>query len=218
MKIEEKCKSRFQALLQDNKDISVSQKDSLWEEIRSHYSEPHRTYHSLNHLYQMLGEFDSVSKELQDPEIALFALFYHDLIYDVTSKTNEEESAKIAKDRLSELGISQERIEICIEHILATKSHRLGDKCHPDTSFFLDIDISILGSEESKYYKYAKNIRKEYSIFSSEDYQKGRIQVLNHFIENIRLFHTDFFFDEYEMRSRHNVKLEIHSLQKGELI
>lgn len=218
MKIEEKCKSKFQALLQGYKDISVSQKDSLWEEIRSRYSESHRTYHNLNHLYQMLGEFDSVSKELQDPEIALFALFYHDLIYDVASKTNEEESAKIAKDRLSELGISQKRIEICIEHILATKSHRLGDKCHPDTSYFLDIDISILGSEESKYYEYAKNIRKEYSIFSREDYQKGRIQVLNHFIENIRLFHTDIFFDEYEMRSRHNVKLEIHSLQKGELI
>jgi predicted metal-dependent HD superfamily phosphohydrolase len=165
----------------------------------------------------MLGEFNLVSTKLQDPEIALFSLYYHDLIYDATSKTNEEESANIAKARLSKLGISIIRIQTCMEQILATKSHRLGDKCHPDTSYFLDIDISILGSEETKYYEYAKNICREYSIFSREEYQKGRTQVLNHFIENIRLFHTDFFFDKYEMRSRHNVKLEIHSLQKGEL-
>ncbi|MBM9548965.1 hypothetical protein JWG40_18200 [Leptospira sp. 201903074] len=218
MKIQEECKSRFESLISKYIDRNSTFAQSLWEEIQSHYSEPHRTYHNLNHLYQMLGEYDSVSTELQDPEITLFALFYHDLIYDVSSKTNEEESAKIAKERLSELRIATERIETCIEEILATKSHRLGDRCHPDTSYFLDIDISILGSEEIKYYEYAKNIRKEYSIFSREDYQKGRIQVLDHFVENIRLFHTDFFFDKYEIKSRHNVKLEIHSLQKGELI
>ncbi|EMY70732.1 hypothetical protein [Leptospira vanthielii] len=218
MEIQEVCKSRFESLLSKFINTNSNSGDSLWEEIRSHYSEPHRTYHNLNHLYQMLGEYDLVSKVLQDPEITLFALYYHDLIYDVSSKTNEEESAKIAKVRLSELGVAIERIETCVEQILATKSHRLGDEGHPDTSYFLDIDISILGTEESKYYDYAKNIRKEYSIFSREDYNKGRAQVLNHFIENIRLFHTDFFFDKYEMRSRHNVKLEIHSLQKGELI
>ncbi|MGE8721559.1 HD domain-containing protein [Leptospira terpstrae] len=218
MKIQEECKSRFESLIANFIDTNSSFENSRWQEIETRYSEPHRTYHNLNHLYQMLGEYDLVSKELKDPEITLFALYYHDLIYDVTSKTNEEESANIAKERLSELTIENERIETCMEHILATKSHRLGDKCHPDTSYFLDIDISILGSEETKYYEYANNIRKEYSIFSDADYQTGRIQVLHHFIENIRLFHTDFFFDRYEMRSRHNVKLEIHSFLKGELI
>ncbi|TGM59099.1 HD domain-containing protein [Leptospira vanthielii] len=218
MEIQEVCKSRFESLLSKFINTNSNSGDSLWEEIQSNYSEPHRAYHNLNHLHQMLEEYDLVSEKLKDPEITLFSIYYHDLIYDVASKTNEEESAKIAKERLSELGVAIERIDTCIEQILATKSHRLGDQGITDTSYFLDIDISILGTEESKYYDYAKNIRKEYSIFSREDYNKGRVQVLNHFIENIRLFHTDFFFDKYEMRSRHNVKLEIHSLQKGELI
>lgn len=218
MKIQEECKSRFESLIANFIDTNSYFANSLWEEIETRYSEPHRTYHNLNHLYQMLGEYDLVSTELKDPEITLFALYYHDLIYDVTSKTNEDESANIAKERLSVLKIENERIKTCMEHILATKSHRLGDRCHPDTSYFLDIDISILGSEETKYYEYANNIRKEYSIFSDADYQTGRVQVLHHFIENIRLFHTDIFFDRYEMRSRHNVKLEIHSFLKGELI
>ncbi|PJZ46641.1 HD domain-containing protein [Leptospira brenneri] len=218
MNTEEECKARFQTLLEGYQGITQPKKDSLWEEVKNRYTESHRSYHNLNHLYQMLKEYDLVFPKWKDPEVALFALFYHDLIYDVTSKTNEEESAKIAEKRLSELAITQNRIGICVGHILATKSHRLGENCHPDTSYFLDIDISILGSEESKYIEYAKNIRKEYSIYSDEDYKKGRTQVLNHFIENVRLFHTDSFFDRYEMQSRHNIKNEIHSLQKGKLI
>lgn len=214
MNIQRECKDRFVSLLSNYPSSNRTVSDSLWNEIETRYSEPHRAYHNLNHLYQMLGEFETVKAKLEDSEMVLFALYYHDLVYDPKSKTNEEESAKIAEERLLELGIRKERVSVCSNHILATKSHRLGDNSNTDTKYFLDMDLSILGSEENQYLEYTKNIRKEYSIYSDEDYRKGRIQFLDHFSETIRLFQTDYFFDLYEMRSRYNVKSEIHSLQK----
>ncbi|TGK47638.1 hypothetical protein EHQ16_02565 [Leptospira kanakyensis] len=218
MKIHDECKTKFVSLIAKFTNLNSPFSQSLWEEIKTRYSESHRSYHNLNHIYQMLGEFENIKTKLKDPEMVLFALYYHDLIYDPKSKTNEEESAKIAETKLEELGITKERIEICLHHILATKSHRLDEKYHSDTKYFLDMDLSILGSDEEEYLEYTKNIRKEYSAYSDEDYRKGRIQVLRHFTETVRLFQTDVFFDQYEMRSRHNLKSEIHSLQKGELI
>ncbi|TGL87600.1 hypothetical protein EHQ68_07230 [Leptospira congkakensis] len=217
MTIREECKTRFESLISNFIDAGHIVSQSLWKEIETRYSEPHRAYHNLNHLYQMLGEFEKVKTRLEDSEMVLFALYYHDLIYNPNSKSNEEGSAKIAEERLSQLGIVKERIGICLRHILATKSHRLGESYNPDTKYFLDMDLSILGSDEKLYLEYTKNIRKEYAIYSDDDYRKGRIQVLYHFIETTRLFQTDDFFDQYEMRSRHNLKTEIHSLQKGEL-
>ncbi|TGL44865.1 HD domain-containing protein [Leptospira perdikensis] len=217
MKIHDECRQKFESLISKFTNTNQVLDDSLWKEIETRYSEPHRFYHNLNHIYQMLGEFDNTKMKLKDPEMVLFALYYHDLVYDPKSKTNEEDSAKIAEERLSELGIAKDRVGICLLHILTTKSHRLGEAHHPDTKYFLDMDLSILGSDEEEYLEYTKNIRKEYSVYS-DDYRKGRIQVLHHFIETVRLFQTDDFFDQYEMRSRHNLKTEVHNLLKSELI
>ncbi|MCW7458239.1 hypothetical protein ND856_06365 [Leptospira bandrabouensis] len=207
MNIQRECKGRFVYLLSNYSYSNQTVSDTLWEEIETRYSEPHCAYHNLNHLYQMLGEFEKVEAQLEDSEMVLFALYYHDLVYDPKSKTNEEE-------RLLDLEIRKERINLCLDHILATKSHRLGDNSNTDTKYFLVMNLSILGSEENQYLEYTKNIRKEYSNYSDEDYRKGRIQVLDHFSETIRLYQTGYFFDQYEMRSRYNVKTEIHSLQK----
>lgn len=181
MNIQRECKDRFLSLLSNYSYSNQTVSDTLWEEIETRYSEPHRAYHNLNHLYQMLGEFEKVKAQLEDSEMVLFALYYHDLVYDPKSKTNEEE-------RLLDLEIRKERINLCLDHILATKSHRLGDNSNTDTKYFLVMNLSILGSEESQYLEYTKNIRKEYSNYSDEDYRKGRIQVLDHFSETIRLY------------------------------
>jgi predicted metal-dependent HD superfamily phosphohydrolase len=45
---------------------------------------------------------------------------------------------------------------------------------HPDCDIFLDMDLSILGSDENMYTIYSTFIRKEYSHINDQDYKLGR--------------------------------------------
>lgn len=80
---------------------------------------------------------------------------------------------------------------------------------------FLDLDLSILGSSDHEYDLYAKQIRKEYNSYSTEEYRIGRITVLRGFLNRERLYFTDYFYGKYESRARRNIEREISSLQEG---
>ncbi|MBF4983934.1 hypothetical protein FNJ87_06155 [Nonlabens mediterrranea] len=133
--------------------------DILWNELESHYTESHRTYHNLTHLEELFGYFDIYKKELEKPDLVAFAIFYHDIIYGVWNKKNEEDSAKKALKVLQNLSLSPEDLEEIESHILATKSHTAISK---DTKWMIDFDLAILGSPIARYNLYSELIRKEY--------------------------------------------------------
>jgi predicted metal-dependent HD superfamily phosphohydrolase len=81
---------------------------------------------------------------------------------------------------------------------------------------FLDLDISILGAPEEKYNAYAKQIRKEYSSYSWEEYCRGRTKVMTSFLQRDRIFLTDHFHATYEEQARNNIQRELNSLQNGD--
>jgi len=89
-------------------------------------------------------------------------LFYHDIIYDVKKKNNEEKSAKYLEKVLTEIKVPSHQILNCITIIKATKTHNLSRD--NDTNLFLDADISIFGKDWEDYLIYKDCIRKEYSI------------------------------------------------------
>jgi len=68
----------------------------LWNEIESQYSLPKRSYHNLTHLKNMYTQLENCREQITDWDTVLFSLFYHDIIYKVTSKDNEERSALAA--------------------------------------------------------------------------------------------------------------------------
>lgn len=76
----------------------------LWNEIKTAYDSRGRHYHNLHHIAYVLGDAEEYDSMLDDRDCVLFALFYHDIVYDVLRTDNEEQSAEIAKSRLSELG------------------------------------------------------------------------------------------------------------------
>lgn len=185
--------------------------DRLWIEISANYSHKSRHYHSLTHLQNMYRELLEVEQHVEDWDIVLFALFYHDVIYDSKSKKNEDKSAELAQLRLKELGVSNERIKRCTSHILLTKGHNVSDD--GDSNIFTDADLSILGQEWDKYIAYAKNIRKEYRLYPDIIYKPGRKKVLIHFLNMDRIFKSDHFHDKFETRSRENLERELNILK-----
>lgn len=184
--------------------------NNLWKEIETKYSEKGRHYHNLLHLENMFSELEAVKSNISDFTAISFSVFYHDVIYDATSKINEEKSAAKAEKRLAELHLDKNNISIISEQILATKSHQKSDR--EDTNYLLDADLSVLGKDFKTYLEYTKNIRKEYSIYPDFLYKPGRKKVLKHFMELESIFKTDHFKEKYEAQAKENIAEELQLL------
>ncbi|MEE6127180.1 hypothetical protein V2E39_07245 [Chryseobacterium arthrosphaerae] len=182
----------------------------LWNEIETKYTEKGRYYHNLLHLDNMFQELEAVKDRISRFTLLSFALFYHDIIYDATSKSNEEKSAVTAEKRLSELGLSHEEIKIVSDQILATKSHQKSENM--DINYLLDADLSVLGKDRETYLVYTQMIRKEYSIYPDFLYKPARKKVLRHFLELENIFKTEYFRDQYETQAKENIETELRLL------
>ncbi|SEM05868.1 Predicted metal-dependent phosphohydrolase, HD superfamily [Aquimarina amphilecti] len=185
---------------------------SLWDYIAKNYGKKNRYYHNLSHLENLYQKLLLVQKEIFDWDIVLFALFYHDCIYNVLKQDNEERSAQKAEEVLSSLFISSERVELCKEIILATKGHQISK--NNDVNYFTDADLSILGSRWIDYEMYFKQVRKEYKYYPDFMYNKGRIKVLQHFIEMPKIYKTRHFYNTLEKQAKQNLQKEIDLLSK----
>lgn len=182
----------------------------LWKEIETKYTEKGRYYHDLLHLGRMFEELEAIKDSISNFSLVSFSVFYHDVIYDATSKSNEEKSASTAKKRLTELGLSKEETAIVSNQILATKSHQNSE--NSDINFLLDADLSVLGKNWETYLDYTQKIRKEYSIYPDFLYKPGRKKVLRHFLELESIFKTDYFKRKYEVQAKENIEKELQLL------
>ncbi|MDQ1099260.1 hypothetical protein [Chryseobacterium sp. SORGH_AS_1048] len=136
---------------------------NLWTELEKKYTEKGRHYHTLDHLDSMFRELDAVKDSIRDFDLVSFSVFYHDAIYDASSKSNEKKSAALADKRLRQLPLSPSSVRRIAEQIIATQLHEFSDDT--DTNYLLDADLSVLGSDPATYTEYTLNIRKEYSVY-----------------------------------------------------
>lgn len=181
----------------------------LWKEIETRHSESGRFYHTLDHLQHLLSQLEPLKKHIADWDAILFTLFYHDSIYDVLRTDNEPQSAELAVLRMRSLGVPEARIARTEAQILATQRHSSDD---PDTLFFLDADLSVLGADRKTYARYAANVRREYAVFPDETYNPGRKKVLGHFLFMHRIYKTEAFYSELETTARENLEWEKEQL------
>lgn len=178
-----------------------------WNEIIINYNDAGRYYHNSNHLNNMYKDLFEVRYEVDDWDIILFSLFYHDIMYNVSRSDNEAESAYIAKCRLQSIAIIEKRIRRCILHILATRTHSISKD--NDTNLFTDANFSILGQDNDTYIKYVEEIRQEFFIYSDQAYNEGRKKVLEYLLSKDKIFKTDHFYHKYEIQARYNIKKEL---------
>jgi predicted metal-dependent HD superfamily phosphohydrolase len=181
-----------------------------WVKLSAAYSEPGRRYHTLTHLHHMLAHLLPAKQEIRNFDAVLFALYYHDFIYNISAKDNEEKSAEFASNILNELHVPKDTIDSCRQHILATKTHALSES--HDTNLFTDADLSILGQDWNSYRTYCEQVRQEYAIYPDTLYKPGRRKVLEHFLAMKSIFKTDRFIKQFENQARLNLAREINDL------
>lgn len=186
--------------------------EEVWEEIESAYNSTNRAYHTLDHLQSMFHLEQEFLPHLNQPDYFSFSIFFHDYVYDPTRADNELKSAEYAREKLQALKVPVVGIELCYEQILATKNHEPADIS--DAGFLLDIDLSILGAPSALYQKYTTEIRKEYAVYPDTQYLPGRKEVLIHFLNKPRIYHTEEMFARWEEKARANLKMEINHLEQ----
>ncbi len=182
----------------------------LFDEITSAYGEVSRHYHGTTHLLDCLQQLDRVQHLAEHPHEVELALWFHDAVYDVKAKDNEERSAAWAVRELSASGVVVEVITRIEALILATR-HQASPTA-ADEQLLVDIDLSILGTEQTGYDQYSTNIHAEYAWVPMTDYCRGRAAVLEQFLARPFIYSTPWFRERYEVRARENMQREIRHL------
>ncbi|MCC7531468.1 MAG: type III pantothenate kinase [Candidatus Melainabacteria bacterium] len=206
------AKKRWARLMREL-DIPQARWQPIWEKLESLYSERGRYYHNLKHIAKTLALLDRFSGGSASVLLRL-AAFYHDAIYDVKAKDNEERSALLAKEDLASLGLPDCLAEDVAALIVATRGHRpLAGRLAKDSRLFLDADLAILASSASEYGRYAADIALEYDWMEPEAYRKGRAHVLKKFLDRKQLFYTPSVRAELQKKAVANMEREFFRLR-----
>lgn len=183
--------------------------EMVLKDLLERYREPHRAYHNLEHIVAMLDELELVNEN--NLAVAL-AIWFHDAVYDPKAKDNEEQSAKLAKDSIKQIGLPDSLGKQVNDLVMSTK-HTVVPVDYA-AQVLVDIDLIILGKPEKEFDVYEAGIRKEYNWVSQIDFCLGRSKILQSFLDRPSIYLTDYFRDKYESIARKNLELTIEKLQK----
>jgi predicted metal-dependent HD superfamily phosphohydrolase len=190
----------------------LDESSDLMTQILGCYSEPHRHYHTLQHLRECLVLTEEFADLPENPFVIKISLWFHDAIYDVKLHDNEERSAAFARTELQERGIAPEIIQKVSQLILITRHSAQPSTL--DEEILSDIDLAILGANESRFLQYEQQIRREYSWVPEHLYQVKRTEILEGFLNRDHIYNTPRFRDLYENKARRNLLNSIHSNPK----
>ncbi|HEX4861921.1 MAG TPA: hypothetical protein VFV07_11830 [Rhizomicrobium sp.] len=202
----------FQHWTQCFADLDVARPpDCAFEELTRRYSEPHRAYHTLQHLEECFAWFEPARSLTRAPGEVALALLYHDAIYATHARDNEERSAALARSILEEYcGADYELTMPVTDLILMTRHDAMPTG--GDSLVLVDIDLSILGAPADRFDEYERQIRFEYSWVPEEDFRKGRAAVLEAFLRRNTIYNTDMFRARLEETARNNLKRSLEAL------
>lgn len=181
--------------------------------LEAAYAEPHRRYHTREHIEQCLALLDKVP-DLMDSErqILEFAIWWHDAVYDPRASDNEAKSAEMAKADLRDFdGVSIHSREEVARLIRLTAGHeveeddRLGE-------ILVSIDLAVLGAPADRYDAYARAVREEYAHVPDDAWRQGRAAVLQRFLDAQVIFPDPAFAEWLDAQARDNLSRELSSL------
>jgi predicted metal-dependent HD superfamily phosphohydrolase len=173
------------------------------DNLISRYSEPHRKYHTLQHLAECIAWFESIPELAQHPEEVEAALWFHDAIYAFDRRDNEKQSALLAHDALTNAGVSKESVAR-IERLVLVTTHT-EPPLSIDEQLVADIDLAILGASEQRFSEYERQIRDEYAFVPDDLFKRERRNILNSFLTRKVIYYSGHFHSLLEAPARSNI-------------
>lgn len=172
----------------------------ILDRLTERYLEPHRFYHTLQHIEGGLEVYSEMFPTTPLPATKFFAWAYHDSVYDTKASDNEERSAGIFLRDASNLGFSMAESDEIATYIIAT------DPSAAPISVVNDIDLAGLGASPEVFDRNTENILKEYNWVEPEVWRKGRTAVLRQLLMRSQLYITAPFIAKFTQPAIENMK------------
>lgn len=200
----------------------------VYHDLHQKYTEYRRSYHSLEHVIDLLCTLHVLEPVLKEEaflhqadyeEIAdelILLIFFHDVIYEPGNKNNEEESSYY----FSRAAIPT-RVTLIPEHIRATKEHRDlnvnylipgGDVKRIRNEIYLrkllfDLDLASLGFSPFLFQEYRQKVEEEYPGIPKEVIKEGTKEFFKNFMQDrATIYQTKTFRQIFEEQAQRNIK------------
>lgn len=187
---------------------------AAFDDLAARHGEPHRYYHTLEHIAEMLRIVPRLTPAGVDPFPIQLAVWFHDAVYDTHSPSNEFDSGQYALAVLRGLGFSEETASEVVQLILST-DHRAYDFEGAAESYRIlhDADLAILGAAPERYDRYAADVRREYEWVPEEQFRDGRAKILKRFLDRPTIYLTESMKSAGEATARENLEREVERLE-----
>jgi len=190
--------------------------DDLFDEVACHYAEPHRRYHTTDHVSHCLTQFDAARPHMADPDAVELAVWYHDVIYDVGAADNEARSASLFEVR-ADGAIAPERIAVVHDLIMVTVHTKVAPTSS-DQAYMVDIDLSSFGLPWSRFLSDSVAVRDEFPHMPDQEFYPKQRNFLTSLLAREHFCYTAFFRARHERRARSNIERYLRDLQSKGLL
>lgn len=172
---------------------------NMFDFVLPFYKEKHRIFHNEEHLKYGIYLFNFLERQNEIiPDTLIAAWLFHDVIYDLSSSTNEEDSANFFEKSNHEqkFGFDNDEVLKIKNIILSTKTHESDD---PITQILLDIDMMSLSFEWENFLIHRNKVKEEYSaIYTDEEIKNGTISFIEKTLLNKEnIIKTDIFKERF---------------------
>ena len=183
------------------------------EDLLDRYRQPHRRYHTLEHVAAVLRDVEVLGGELDPVRRAHVALAAcaHDVVYDGNAGADERASADWARAALGAAGVAEPASRRVAELVLLTADHTAGAD-DAAAAVLLDADLAVLASEPAGYERYVAAVRAEYAHVPDEGWRTGRSAVLRSLLDRDPLYLGAGARARWQDAARANLRAELGQL------
>ncbi|MBB33335.1 MAG: hypothetical protein CL455_06745 [Acidimicrobiaceae bacterium] len=192
--------------------VDVRAATQMCQQLIDSYNDSQRHYHTMSHIHECLNLLDTFSLKQNERDTVEYAVWFHDIIYDPASDSNEKQSATIAKTWLTKHGIKT--TDDVVTLILQTAHYDKDPPIGHIESILHDLDLHVLGSPAHKYLDYATKIRNEYQHLDNDAFFAGRRKFLQSLLSREGIYATTGFQELFEEQAIRNIKTELSNIEK----
>lgn len=146
--------------------------------ILSMWNESHRSYHTLNHLNDLINQINEDKSKYTEKEYEklIIASLFHDCVYEPSESNNEEKSAEFFINCC--IDKSNSDIQEIKQMILDTKTHKASTQL---SESFNNYDMNIVERDFNQLLEWEMGISEEYK--NNDSYKEGRLKFLESLLD-----------------------------------
>ena len=177
-------------------------------DLERRYAEPHRKYHDLTHVRQVVRDAVALAAG-RDKALVALAAWAHDVVYEGRPGDDERASAAWARTHLTAVRLAGADVDRVEGLVLTTVDHTAppGDRA---AQALLDADLAILAAEPDAYERYRQAVRAEYAHVTEDEWRAGRAAVLRSLLDKDPLY---LLAHHWEDPARRNLTAELAALE-----